>query len=40
MNPTFRRIRLKDLNLEHGAEQKLMKMETGPYFVDMATSLQ
>lgn len=37
-NPTFRRLRLKDLPLAEGSPQKSMVLETGPFFVD-ATSL-
>jgi hypothetical protein len=33
-NPTFRRLRLRDIDFQSGQQQMLV-LETGPYFVDM-----
>lgn len=40
MNPTFRRIRLGDLDLSEGAPHKIMKMEAGPLFIDMSLEMK
>jgi hypothetical protein len=36
-NPTFRRLRLGDIDFKKG--QQSLIMEKGPYFVDMSSSL-
>lgn len=38
-NPTFRRLRLEDVVGAPGTARKTMKLETGPYFVDMANNM-
>ncbi len=38
-NPTFRRIRLQDIDLSIGAESKSLLMESGSYFIDMRESM-
>jgi penicillin V acylase-like amidase (Ntn superfamily) len=38
-NPTFRRIRLKDLDLSVKTKRSMLKLEDGPYFIDMSAQL-
>lgn len=38
-NPTFRRLRLADVNLAQGAQRQTMAMRTGPYYVDVAAMM-
>jgi len=38
-NPTFRSIRLSDVDLSAGAKQLFLPLESGPLFVDMSSSL-
>ena len=38
-NPTFRGLRLRDVDLSQGAPQKIMALQIGPLYVDMADSL-
>jgi len=39
MNPSFRRLRVKDIDLSVGARRKSMKLETGPFFTDLAANM-
>lgn len=39
-NPTFRRLRLRDVDISVGATQKTMILEKGSFFVDMASALE
>lgn len=34
-NPTFRRIRLQDLDLTPGADSRSIILQAGPFFVDL-----
>ena len=38
-NPTFRKIRLNDV-LQKGSKRKALKVETGPYFIDMTDEMK
>ena len=38
-NPSFRRIRLQDLDFSPDAPQKVITLEKGPSFIDMTTSM-
>jgi choloylglycine hydrolase len=38
-NPTFRRVSLKEALASSGGVQKTMKLQTGPYYVDMTAEL-
>lgn len=37
-NPTFRRLRLKDIDFQN-APQQMLVLESGPYFIDMADKM-
>ena len=37
-NPTFRRLRLKDVNFE-SMQQQMLILESGPYFIDMVDKM-
>jgi hypothetical protein len=39
LNPSFRKIRLSDLNMNSGANPVSLVLETGPYFIDMAAKM-
>jgi hypothetical protein len=39
-NPTFRRVRLADVDISVGAQKKTMILEKGSFFVDMASALE
>jgi len=39
-NPTFRRLRLQDLDLSEGAAPLSMLVEVGPYFIDMSEQMK
>lgn len=39
-NPTFRRLALKDVDFSPAAPRRQIKLEDGPYFVDMAASFK
>eukprot|EP00981_Chlorochromonas_danica_P008419 scaffold2188_cov182-Ochromonas_danica.AAC.9 len=39
-NPTFRRLVLTDLDFSYKAHRKAIKLQDGPYFVDMKDQLQ
>lgn len=39
-NPTFRKIRLQDVLGTHGPRKRSLKMETGPFFIDMTKEMR
>ena len=39
-NPTFRGIKLSDIDFSPGAAQKQIVLETGPYFIDLTSQFQ
>eukprot|EP00428_Durinskia_dybowskii_P061075 CAMPEP_0170380986 /NCGR_PEP_ID=MMETSP0117_2-20130122/14169_1 /TAXON_ID=400756 /ORGANISM="Durinskia baltica, Strain CSIRO CS-38" /LENGTH=313 /DNA_ID=CAMNT_0010636529 /DNA_START=112 /DNA_END=1053 /DNA_ORIENTATION=- len=39
-NPTFRKIRVQDVLSNHGPRKRALKMETGPFFIDMTTEMR
>lgn len=39
LNPSFRGLSLKDVDLNPGAAQKAIKIEVGPYYIDMSNAL-
>jgi hypothetical protein len=38
-NPTFRKIRLQDVLGTHGVRKRSLKMETGPFYVDVTKEM-